>query len=253
MNTVGIDAVRSYATNVQEVTSSTLHNASAKVLDVVADSDNQVVVVTRYHSPKAYLLSAALTESLALKAAAADAFKRDFQAARPFLHAALDAGVAANDVLDLVFQNTDLGYSVNFARLGHLMMGVEKSQSEGERSTTTTQSPVLSLGEINHPATPSDGSMLAEVKGRREDICLVAARFGVSNVRVFGSAARGDAGSTSDLDLLVDFDAERHGLGPLASFRAEVSALLGRPVDVAILDLLRDDVRIEVEEQAIPL
>ena len=248
-----MDAVRSYATNVHEVTSSALHNASAKVVDVVADGQNQVVVVTRYHSPKAYLLPAALAESIALKAAAADAFKRDFQAARPFVQAALDAGIKASDVLDLVFHCTDLGFSVNFAGIGHLMMGVENSPVEAAISTSTTESRALSLGGNNHPASTNDDSTLAEVRVRRDEICRLAASYGMDNVRVFGSAARGDAGSKSDLDLLVDFDAERYGLGPLASFRAEISALLGRPVDVAILDLLRDDVRIEVEEQAIAL
>ena len=253
MNAIGMDAVRSYATNVHEVTSSALHNASARVVDVVADGQNQVVVVTRYHSPKAYLLPADLAESIALKAAAADTFKRDFQAARPFVQGALDAGVKATDVLDLVFQSTDLGFSVNFAGIGHLMMDVENSPVEAEISTTTTESRVLNLGEINHPASTNDDSALAEIRVRREEIRRVAASHGLDNVRVFGSTARGEAGSKSDLDLLVDFDAERYGLGPLASFRAEISALLGRPVDVAILDLLRDDVRIEVEEQAIAL
>ena len=71
--------------------------------------------------------------------------------------------------------------------------------------------------------------------------------------RVFGSAARGDARPDSDIDLLVDFDAERYGLGPLAGFRAEVRDLLDRDVDVATLALLREDVRVEAEAQAVPL
>lgn len=95
--------------------------------------------------------------------------------------------------------------------------------------------------------------MLAEVRARQADIRKAAAGYGIRNVRVFGSAARGDARPDSDIDLLVDFDAERYGLGPLAGFRAEVRDLLDRDVDVATLALLREDVRVEVEAQAVPL
>ena len=46
--------------------------------------------------------------------------------------------------------------------------------------------------------------MIDLVKTRRDEILSVALRHGVTRVRVFGSMARGDAGPTSDLDLLVD-------------------------------------------------
>ena len=39
---------------------------------------------------------------------------------------------------------------------------------------------------------------------KREDIVRAAARHGARNVRVFGSAARGEADDTSDIDFLVD-------------------------------------------------
>ena len=39
---------------------------------------------------------------------------------------------------------------------------------------------------------------------KRDEILRIAARHGAYNVRVFGSVARGDAGPTSDVDLLVD-------------------------------------------------
>ena len=41
------------------------------------------------------------------------------------------------------------------------------------------------------------------VREKRSDILQIAARHGASNVRVFGSVARGEAGPGSDLDLLV--------------------------------------------------
>ncbi len=39
---------------------------------------------------------------------------------------------------------------------------------------------------------------------KREDILRIAAKYGASNVRVFGSVARGEADEQSDIDLLID-------------------------------------------------
>ena len=39
---------------------------------------------------------------------------------------------------------------------------------------------------------------------KREDILRIATKSGASNVRIFGSVARGEADSRSDIDLLVD-------------------------------------------------
>jgi hypothetical protein len=41
------------------------------------------------------------------------------------------------------------------------------------------------------------------LKSKRNDILQIAKQHGVHNVRVFGSVARGEAGPTSDIDLLV--------------------------------------------------
>jgi len=58
-----------------------------------------------------------------------------------------------------------------------------------------------------------------------------AARHGARNVRVFGSAARGDDRPGSDLDLLVDMDAGRTLLD-LVALKQDLEDLLGRRVDV---------------------
>ena len=47
------------------------------------------------------------------------------------------------------------------------------------------------------------------MRGKREQILEIAARHGASNVRVFGSVARGEDTNRSDLDLLVDMDEDR--------------------------------------------
>lgn len=65
----------------------------------------------------------------------------------------------------------------------------------------------------------------------RDLVIAVAERHGASNVRVFGSVARGDDVEGSDVDLLVDL---REGvtLFALARMRSELAAVLGASVDV---------------------
>jgi uncharacterized protein len=54
----------------------------------------------------------------------------------------------------------------------------------------------------------------------------IAHRRGASNVRVFGSVARGEDTETSDIDLLVDLPA-RQTLLTLAGLAEELSDALG--------------------------
>jgi predicted nucleotidyltransferase len=44
------------------------------------------------------------------------------------------------------------------------------------------------------------------LKEKRQEILSLAARHGATNVRVFGSAARGEADTASDPDVLVDLE-----------------------------------------------
>jgi predicted nucleotidyltransferase len=66
---------------------------------------------------------------------------------------------------------------------------------------------------------------------KREEILRIAAEHGARNVRVFGSAARRDAGEGSDIDLLVEFEPGRTLLDH-AALVADLEELLGRKVDV---------------------
>ena len=69
------------------------------------------------------------------------------------------------------------------------------------------------------------------VEAHKPDIRLLADRYGISNVRIFGSVARGDSHARSDIDFLVDIPREAT-LFDLSRFRRELSALLGVEVDV---------------------
>lgn len=90
------------------------------------------------------------------------------------------------------------------------------------------------------------------VKERRYDILSVAERHGASNVRVFGSAARGEAGSQSDLDLLVDMEAGR-SLLDLVALCQDLEEMLGCRVDVLTEDGISPNLREKICGQAVPL
>jgi hypothetical protein len=66
---------------------------------------------------------------------------------------------------------------------------------------------------------------------RLDEVRAVLARYPVRNPRLFGSAARGEDGEASDLDLLVDAT-EKTSYFDLAALEEELTALLGVPVDV---------------------
>lgn len=86
---------------------------------------------------------------------------------------------------------------------------------------------------------------------RRDAILELAARHRGRRVRVFGSVARGDDHSGSDIDLLVDFD-EGSSLFDLMHLTRELEDLLGHPVDVVSSGGLKDRDR-EILAEAVDL
>jgi len=94
---------------------------------------------------------------------------------------------------------------------------------------------------------------LAKLRANRARIHTIASGHGASNVRVFGSVARGDDGPGSDVDLLVDLDVHTCGLLPLVAMANELSALLGEPVDVVASSALAPDVLASALLEAVPL
>ena len=81
-------------------------------------------------------------------------------------------------------------------------------------------------------------------ESRLAEICR---RYGVRQLSVFGSAARGEARPNSDIDLLVEFLPEAEpGLLDHAGLMLDLSELLGRKVDLVskngLKPLIRDSV-----------
>ena len=94
--------------------------------------------------------------------------------------------------------------------------------------------------------------LYAKLKANRDRVLALAERWGARNVRVFGSAARGEADEQSDLDLLVDLDPDR-SLLDLAGFLLDVQELLGGPVDVVTERGLKARIRDRVLQEAVAL
>lgn len=105
-------------------------------------------------------------------------------------------------------------------------------------------------------AQPADqqatGPSLAQLARVRAEILAAATRHGATNVRVFGSVARGDADAASDVDFLVDFEPGR-SLLDLASLLVDLEDLLGHPVDVVTEPGLKARIRQRVLGEAVPV
>lgn len=78
------------------------------------------------------------------------------------------------------------------------------------------------------------------LRRKRRDVLKAAARHGASNVRVFGSVARGDARPDSDVDLLIDVEPSC-SLFELGSLFMELQEILGVRVDLVEAAALRPE------------
>jgi hypothetical protein len=67
---------------------------------------------------------------------------------------------------------------------------------------------------------------------------------GIVHLLLFGSVARGDSSSLSDIDLMADFDpARRRTLVSMARLENQLSDLLGARVDLSSVNALKEPVR----------
>lgn len=78
----------------------------------------------------------------------------------------------------------------------------------------------------------------------------LVARFGVTDIALFGSTARDSAQPQSDIDILVSFD------GPATSDRYFgvqffLEDLLGCPIDLVTTKALRPELRPFIEKEAV--
>ena len=96
------------------------------------------------------------------------------------------------------------------------------------------------------------GPVGRRVRRHRKDLVAAAAVHGVSNLRVFGSVARGEDRPDSDVDLLADFPPGLSLLG-LGRVEADLEAILGTRVNLIPAADLKPDVRERVGSDLIAL
>jgi len=93
---------------------------------------------------------------------------------------------------------------------------------------------------------------LDDLRKEREQIKKVAQKHGASNIRVFGSISRGEERPESDIDFLVDFEADR-SLFDLVRLKLELEELLGHEVDLVTEKAMHRLIASRVIKEAIPL
>ncbi len=90
------------------------------------------------------------------------------------------------------------------------------------------------------------------IQHNRDDILRLARKHGARNVRLFGSAARGEDRAESDLDLLVDME-EGRSLVDHVALKQDLEDLLGREIDVVTERSLHPRLRERVLREAVSL
>ncbi len=92
----------------------------------------------------------------------------------------------------------------------------------------------------------------ASIRALKPQILDIARRYHATDIRIFGSVARDEADSFSDVDLLVRFDKDV-SLFELVGLQEDLGDLLGCPVHVTTECSLRPEIRASVLSEAIPL
>lgn len=95
-------------------------------------------------------------------------------------------------------------------------------------------------------------STLERVRENRDEVLAIAKRYGATNIRIFGSVARGDDDDRSDIDFLIDL-APGRSLFDLGGLLMELNTLLGIPVDVTTEKGLKARIRERVLSEAVSL
>ncbi|HKU51605.1 MAG TPA: nucleotidyltransferase family protein, partial [Nitrospira sp.] len=95
--------------------------------------------------------------------------------------------------------------------------------------------------------------MTADIlKAKRHDILQLAAQHGAHHVRVSGSVARGESGTTSDIDLLVKMD-QGCSLLDLIELSQELESVLQCKVDILTDEGLSPYLKERIHAEAVPL
>jgi uncharacterized protein len=90
------------------------------------------------------------------------------------------------------------------------------------------------------------------LKQHRDELIAIAAKYGVKNLRVFGSVVRGESSEQSDIDFLASLD-RGVTLMKMSALRRELEALLGCRVDIISDNGLHERIKDKILSEAVPL
>jgi uncharacterized protein len=124
-----------------------------------------------------------------------------------------------------------------------------RSENEPAKTPDTFSA---ALPSRNEDPEGGDAPLLARVIRCSHAIREVAGDHGASNVRLFGSLARGAETEGSDIDLLVTLEPGRT-LFDLARLRSRLEEILEASVDVVPDTNMDESLMIEIERDAIRL
>lgn len=90
------------------------------------------------------------------------------------------------------------------------------------------------------------------IEAKRVEIRRIAESHGASNIRLFGSVARGESRPDSDIDFLIDVKAETSSWFPVGLIQ-DLEKLLGLRVEIVTERSLNANLRKTVLGEAVPI
>ena len=90
------------------------------------------------------------------------------------------------------------------------------------------------------------------IQQHRDIISRIVTQYGGRNIRLFGSAARGEATTSSDLDILIELEKDR-SLLDLIAMEQDLEDVLGCNVDIVTEAGLSPFLREYILSEAVPL
>ena len=115
---------------------------------------------------------------------------------------------------------------------GHIIIDKESPSSLGDAQIAAAENHIYSLEEI------------------KDVVCPIAKQYKVESVRLFGSYARNEATSNSDLDFVISRGGIRTLLN-LGGFELKLSEAFHKKVDVVTDDSLRPEFQKRIEKDEI--
>ena len=91
---------------------------------------------------------------------------------------------------------------------------------------------------------------LEKIKAHRQEILDIAKKYGASNIRIFGSVARGEARPDSDYDFIIELEPGRSAF-EIGGLLMDLQDLLGAKVDIVTDKGLNKHIREKVLKEAI--